>query len=116
MRSSRLRHNTDMLYGLAERLALLASTDPYTYMDRYRSVMDKVEKEEWPMKKGMTQADKILFLLRKGHKLTKMDLSIHHKIATPTARITELRQRGHNILANWKICPVDGSKYVEYSL
>lgn len=116
MPSSKLRHNLDMLFGLAERLSLLAVTDPDVYLDRYRSIMEKIEKEEWPMKKGMTQSDKILFLLRKGHKLTKMDMSIHHKIATPTARITELRQRGHDVKATWKTCPVDGSKYVEYSL
>jgi len=105
-----------MLFELAERLALLVSENPTVFLARYNEVMDAVNKEERPMKKGMTQCDKILFLLRKGLTLTKIDLMIHHKIATPTARITELRQKGHDILATWKRCPVDGSEYVEYSL
>lgn len=105
-----------MLFGLAERLALLASENPQAFMARYTRVMEAVNKEERPMKKGMTQCDKILFLLRKGLSLTKIDLIVHHKIATPTARITELRQAGHDIKAAWKRCPVDGSEYVEYSM
>lgn len=116
MSSKRLRYTIDMLLGLAERLALLAQDDPAAYLSYYKAIMQKVEKEEHPMRRGMTQADKILFLLRKGSKLTKMDLMIHHKIATPTARITELRERGHKIASIWKECPIDGSKYVEYEL
>lgn len=116
-----ITHTPDMLYGLAERLSLLALQYPKAYSDAYTSVMHIIEQKENPGMRNrnrgkMTQADKILFLLRKGHRLTKMELSIHHKIATPTARITELRQRGHNIKAQWKTCPVDGSEYVEYYL
>lgn len=118
--SDPLRHNPDMLYGLAERLALLALECPGAFSGRYTSVMRIIERKERPgmknRKGGMTQTDKILFLLRKGHRLTKMDLMVHHKIATPTARITELRARGHNIKTVWKTCPVDGSEYVEYYL
>jgi len=112
----KLWHNIDMLFGLAERLALLASQNPDAFMGRYTSIMEAVNKEERPMKKGMTQGDKILFLLRKGTHITKMDLMVHHKIATPTARITELRQAGHDIKSTWKRCPIDGSEYVQYSL
>lgn len=116
MSSKRLRHTIDMLLGLAERLALLAVVDPAVYLAKYKAIMQRVEKEEHPMKRGMTQADKILFLLRKGSKLTKLELMVHHKIATPTARITELRERGHKIKSLWKECPIDGTKYVEYAL
>lgn len=105
-----------MLFGLAERLALLATQHPNVFLNRYKSIMDIVEKEERPMKRGMTQGDKILFLLRKGLHVTKMDLMVHHKIATPTARITELRDKGYDIRTNWKTCPIDGSKYVTYYL
>jgi len=114
--SEKLQHNPDMLYGLAERLSLLTLDCPQAFTDAYTSVMQKVYKEEQPQMKSMTQADKILFLLRKGHRLTKTELMVHHKVATPTARITELRQRGHDIEIEWKTCPVDGSKYVEYWL
>ena len=116
MSSRKLHHTIDMLLGLAERFAVLAERYPKIYLGYFKSIMVSVEKEERPMKKGMTQPDLILFLLRQGSNLTKIDLMIHHKIATPTARIAELRQRGHDILATWKTCPVDGSQYVEYSL
>lgn len=121
MTTSRLVHTPDMRFGLAERLSLLALECPKAFSAAYTSIMINIEEEERPGMRNrnrgkMTQTDKILFLLRKGHRLTKMELMIHHKIATPTARITELRQRGHNIKAHWKMCPIDGSEYVEYSL
>lgn len=114
--TSKLRHNTDMLMGLAERLALLAVDCPGAYLGPYTSVMARIEQTERGIRRTMTQNDTILHLLRRGHTLTKMDMMIHHKIATPTARITELRQRGHDIKSRWKRCPIDGSEYVEYFL
>lgn len=115
-KSSKLRHNLDMLIGLSERLAVLAAEDPKAFSSRYVSVMDKVIKEEKPLTRKMTQADTILFLLRKGHTLTNKSLIVNHKIASPTRRISDLRERGYDIKVSWKTCPVDGSQYAEYSL
>lgn len=105
-----------MLMGLAERLCVLAATDPEVYMDPYTSVMVKISKAERSEKKSMTQGDKIMNILRNGTSVTNIDLIVHHKIASPTKRISELRARGYNIEGRWKRCPLDGSEYIEYSL
>lgn len=114
--TSRLVHNIDMLLGLSERLLRLSMAHPRAFTHRYTSIMELVNKQERPGMKRMTQCDTILFLLRKGCRLTKMEMQVHHKIASPTARVEELRKRGHNIVSHWKRCPVDGSEYVEYVL
>lgn len=117
MRSSKtLRCTPDMLYALAERLCLMAVEHPASFSDAHQSIMKRIEKEEYPQMKRMTQADTILFLLRKGHSLTNKSLMNNHKIAAPWKRISELRNRGHEIASVWKICPVDGSKYVTYEM
>ena len=114
--SSRLRHNIDMLFGLSERLAVMAAADPRAFSDRYASVMDLVDKEEKPLKRRMSQADTILFLLRKGKALTAKNLIVNYKIAAPWRRMSDLRERGYDVRTRWKTCPVDGSQYVEYYL
>ena len=118
MSSSRnkLQHTPDMLYALAERLCLKAVEEPRVFSTAYTSIMHRVKKEEYPAMRKMTQADMILFLLRKGHSLTNKSLMNNHKIAAPWKRISELRARGHGIDSVWKVCPVDGSKYVTYEL
>lgn len=114
--TSRLRHNVDMLMGLAERLAVLAADCPAAFSIPYTRVMDLVHEAEKGQPRPMSQNDKILGLLRKGASVTNVDLIVHHKVRSPTKRISELIAAGHDILKKWKTCPVDGSEYIVYSL
>lgn len=102
--------------GLAERLVLLAVALPEIFLGPYTSVMALIRKAERGTRKEMTQGQKILNILRKGATVTNIDLIVHHKIASPTKRISELRRDGYNIESFWKRCPLDGSEYKAYRL
>lgn len=118
MKTSRrtLQHTPDMLYALSERLCMLAKECPRAFLDPYKSIMNIVQKEEYPNVKKQTQAEKILLLLRGGHSLTNKSLMVNHKISAPWKRVSELRARGESIESVWKTCPIDGSKYVTYQM
>lgn len=111
-----LQHTPDMLYALSERLCMKALEEPLVFSSAYTSIKQLIQKEEFPAVKRMTQAEKILFLLRKGHTLTNKSLLINHKISAPWKRISELRAKGHEIDGTWRTCPLDGSQYIVYSM
>jgi hypothetical protein len=61
----------------------------------------------------MTQNDQILAHLRAGHTLTRVEAIITFRVFNLTARITELRDAGHDIRTRIKR-DANGARYAEY--
>ena len=64
----------------------------------------------------MTQLNKILTHMRKTGSITQREAIIEYSIQSLTKRISELRERGCNIISNVKYHPITGQKYVRYIL
>jgi len=102
--------------GLAERLAVLTASCPKAYAIPYTRVMELIDEAERSIRQSMTQNSKILSLLRRGVTITNLNLIVNYKVRSPTKRISELRAAGHDIVGEWRVCPLDGSEYIEYRL
>jgi len=63
-----------------------------------------------------SQHDKILKHLRKAGSITVREALIEYSISSLTKRIQELRERGHDIVSEWKSHPVTGQRYTRYKL
>lgn len=63
-----------------------------------------------------SQHDKILKHLRKAGSITVREALVEYSISSLTKRIQELRERGHDIVSEWKSHPVTGQRYTRYKL
>lgn len=63
-----------------------------------------------------TQHAKILHHLRTVGSISGLDMYMHYRIASPTKRISELREQGYNISKQWKKHKATGQRYVRYFL
>lgn len=64
----------------------------------------------------MTQHDQILKHLKKAGSITVREAMVEYSIQSLTKRISELRDRGHNIVSTVKHHPVSDQTYTRYTL
>jgi len=63
-----------------------------------------------------TQHTQILHHLRTVGSISGLDMYAHYRIASPTKRISELRQKGYEISGRWKKHKATGQRYMRYTL
>lgn len=108
----------DLLFHMSDKACLRAWEEEGwgPFHKRLLTMCVKLENSGWKRKTGMTQLDKILRHLRKTGSITQREAMIDYSIQSLTKRISELRERGHEIVSNVKYHPVTGQKYVRYTL
>lgn len=111
--------NSDRVFYIAERMALLAVSNPDTYLDRYvywTAKAQSLEHKGWKKMTGKTQNEKIISHIKKAGSITVREALVEYSIQSLTKRIQELREAGYAIVSNVKYHPVTRQKYVRYTL
>ena len=110
--------DSDQTFEIAERLVLLAVSDPENYGQTYEQAMaeaQQLENNGWKKMAGQTQHQKILKHLEKAGSITVREALVEYSIHSLPKRIQELRELGHAIVSKPKRHPITGQKYVRYS-
>ena len=68
------------------------------------------------MSNNKTQHSKIMHHLRTVGSISWLDMYTQYRIASPTTRISEVRQQGHSIPSEWKPHKATGQRYKRYYL
>lgn len=64
----------------------------------------------------MTQTQQLLKHLRKAGSISQREAILDHSIQSLTRRVTDLREKGFNVISEWKQHPVTGQYYTRYTL
>lgn len=103
----------------AEDLALKAVKDPELipqYLQAQRTVLALEGGQGWKGNRKMSQNELILNHMRKRGYITMREALMDYSIQSLTRRISDLRERGHNIVTDQRRHPVTGQEYTRYSL
>jgi hypothetical protein len=76
----------------------------------------KLENSGWKKGTGMTQAQRIIEHIKKNGSITQREAFIDYSIQNFSARLSEIKQAGYNVVKREKKHPVTGQKYSRYYL
>lgn len=76
----------------------------------------RIESSGWKKRTGMTQTQRIIEHIKKNGSITQREAYIDYSIQNFSARLSELKQDGYNIVKREKKHPVTGQKYTRYYL
>lgn len=108
----------DLMFHMADVACVRAWDDEGwgPYHKRLLTMCLKTEMNGWKKRNGMTQNDKILNHMRKNGSITQREAYIDYSIQNFSARLSELKDVGHNIEKVTKVHPTTGQSYSRYYL
>jgi hypothetical protein len=108
----------DLLFHMSDVACVRASYDNgwKEIHEHLLKLCQDTENNGWKKRTGMTQHSKILNHIRKNGSITQREAYIDYSIQNFTARISELRDLGFNIVRLNKRHPVTGQPYSRYYL
>lgn len=106
----------DDIFDMAELFALVSSKNRawlplHTFFNR---LARSLESAGWKKGQPMSQNAKLLKLMKDGRSVTRLT-AMHYGIMNLTARISELRGAGHNVVCTMKT-DLNGAEYGEFTL